>query len=273
VDHQRVARGEILFRLRDDLLRAELAAAQAALDQTGQQTGAGAAQVSAARAEVVRAEAALDGAEKSYGRTRALFDRGDVARAALDSAQAARDQALATRDAALAQLAAAQRQLGVTGAGNPTVRAAAARLAQAQIALSDATVRSPADGWIANLTLRPGAMVAAGQPLFALVEDGDWWIEANFKETDLDRIRPGQPARITLDMYPGLTLEGRVESIGPGSGAVFSLLPPQNASGNWVKVTQRFPVRIRIGPAPEDPERPLRVGASSTVRIDTTRPE
>jgi membrane fusion protein (multidrug efflux system) len=110
--------------------------------------------------------------------------------------------------------------------------------------------------------------VQAGTPAFAIVEDGHWWVDANFKETDLGRIKPGQKATISLDMYSGLTLDGEVESISAGSGATFSVLPPENATGNWVKVTQRFPVRVRITSAP-DPNKPLRLGASATVTIDT----
>ncbi len=111
----------------------------------------------------------------------------------------------------------------------------------------------------------------AGTPALALIEDGHWWVDANFKETDLARIKPGQPATIRLDMYPGTKLDGVVEAISAGSGATFSVLPPENATGNWVKVTQRFPIRIRITSQP-NPDKPLRVGASADVTIDTTAP-
>ncbi len=125
-------------------------------------------------------------------------------------------------------------------------------------------------GWVSNISLREGAMIIAERPQFSIVEDGHWWVEANFKETDLHHMRPGDRATITIDMYPGLVLGGTVESLGAGSGAVFSLLPPENATGNWVKVTQRFPVRIRIDPRHDDPNnlKPLRVGASATVAVD-----
>ena len=113
------------------------------------------------------------------------------------------------------------------------------------------------------------------------MEAGGWWVDANFKETDLGRIRPGLPARVTVDMYPGLELKGRVESIGAGSGASFALLPAQNATGNWVKVTQRFGVRIALegaeasarigaGAVSGAADRPLRLGASATVTLDAT---
>lgn len=136
--------------------------------------------------------------------------------------------------------------------------------------MEHATIIAPTRGWVANISLRPGQVVGVGQPLFSLVEDGEWWVDGNFKETDLARIRPGQPVSLTIDMYPGTKVNGSVESIGAGSGAVFSLLPAQNASGNWVKITQRFPVRIRLSDKPKDPALQLRVGASVTVTINTT---
>lgn len=267
LDHQHVAAGQILFRIEDDLLRTELAMAQAGLEQATQEVGALAAQVAAAQAQLNQAEAAQREAEIAFARAQALVARGDVARAAFDQARARRDEAGAARDAAAAALRAAQQQAGATGSENATLRNANARLAQARIALDDSIVRSPESGWVANVTVRPGAMVSVGQPVFSLVEDKAWWVDANFKETDIARIRPGQRATITVDMYPGVILTGRVQSIGPGSGAVFSLLPPQNASGNWIKVTQRFPIRIAIDKPPEGVQ--LRVGASAVVRVDT----
>lgn len=269
-EHAQVQAGQVLLRLQDDILRAELAAAQAAFEQAAQAAGAGAAQVAAAEAQVAQADAALGQAQSAFDRAEALHARGDLAQAALDNARGARDQAQAGRDAAAAALKAAQDQLGAEGTENAAVRAAMARLEQARIALDDAVLRSPVSGWVANLSLRPGAMISAGQPLFSIVENGTWWVDANFKETDIARLRPGQPARVTIDMYPGMTLSGRVDSIGAGSGSVFSLLPPQNATGNWVKVTQRFPVRIALDGASGDADKPLRVGASSTVVVDTT---
>ena len=111
---------------------------------------------------------------------------------------------------------------------------------------------APADGLLSNVTLRPGATVQAGAPLFAIIEANRWWVDANFKETDLARVKVGQPATVRLDMYPDVTFDGTVESISSGSGATFSVLPPENATGNWVKVTQRFPVRISLTNPPAE---------------------
>lgn len=141
-------------------------------------------------------------------------------------------------------------------------------LAKAELDLSYTRVVAPKNGKIANLTLRQGSMVEAGAPLFALVETDEWWVKANFKETELARIHRGQPASIELDMYPGHSFHGEVQSINPASGTAFSLLPPENATGNWVKVTQRFPVKVMI--KNPDAAHPLRVGASSQVVIDTS---
>ena len=164
-----------------------------------------------------------------------------------------------------------QTQLGGETDHDPAVRAARAALKRAQIALSHAVVYAPADGWIANLSLRPGDVITTGQSLFSIVEKNDWWVTANFKETALSRIRAGQPASITVDMYPDMKLTGTVASLGMGSGAIFSLLPPENATGNWVHVTQRFPVRIHLDyqPSPEQ-EQHLRAGSSVTATVDTT---
>jgi membrane fusion protein (multidrug efflux system) len=119
---------------------------------------------------------------------------------------------------------------------------------------------------VTNVSLRPGSVVAAYQPLFSLIDASEWWVSANFKETDLVRIAPGMAVTVSVDMLPGRTFAGHVDSVGMGSGATFALLPAQNASGNWVKVTQRFPLRVALDAV--DPG--LKVGASATVTVDTT---
>lgn len=130
-------------------------------------------------------------------------------------------------------------------------------------------VKAPATGIVSNLSLRPGNIVNAGQPLFSLIETSHFWVDANFQETQLTHIKTGLPATIKVDMYPDKKFDGVVESISHGSTNTFSLFPAENASGNWVKVTQRFTVRVKI--LKLDPEYPLRVGASCNVMIDTTQ--
>jgi membrane fusion protein (multidrug efflux system) len=145
---------------------------------------------------------------------------------------------------------------------------AKAELAEAELHLRYTRVTAPADGVIANLSLRQGSLVDTQNALFALIETENCWVDANYKENQLTRIRPGQTAEVKIDMYPDLALRGEVESISHGSGAAFSLLPAENATGNWVKVTQRFTVRVKLKPC--DARYPLRVGASTIVTIDTT---
>lgn len=269
-ENQHVNEGDLLFQIATDDLEAAVDAAQAGYDDARLQASAAVTDLSSGSADVDSAEAALKDAQDAYDRTAKLFELGDVAQAALDQATATRDQAQAALESARSALASASERTGQSGDDNPAVRSAKAQLDMARIDLARARMTAPASGWIANLDLRPGTLVAPNMPLFSLVEDDDWWIDANFKETDLARLRPGQPVTIAVDMYPGLELAGTLQSLGAGSGAVFSLLPPQNASGNWVKVTRRFPVRIGLDSRPDDPAMQLRVGASTSVTVDTS---
>lgn len=140
-------------------------------------------------------------------------------------------------------------------------------LDSAKLKTSYTIVKSSVDGYIANLNLADGQLVQAGQNVFGLVDDNAWWIDANFKETQMERLKPGQKVKVVLDMYPDHTYIGEITSISRNSGSTFSILPAQNATGNWVKVTQRFPVEIKVQ---DDPKYPLRVGSSAYVTVDTT---
>jgi membrane fusion protein (multidrug efflux system) len=146
------------------------------------------------------------------------------------------------------------------------VRAAIADLDRARVDLGHTRIVAPQAGVVSHLP-KVGARVDLGRPAFAIVTDHAVYVEANFKETDLEHVRPGQPVHVVVDTYPHFEWQGRVESISQATGAEFSLLPPQNASGNWVKVVQRIPVRVALVPGPDDP--PLRDGMSADVRIDT----
>lgn len=267
---QRVNKGDLLFAIDPAPFEAAVHEAEAALDQARQSARAAAAAIEAARARVDQVKAAVENAQSTYARVAQLRKRGDSTQAALDDALAALDQGKANQAAALASLEQARQTLGEGGEENAGVRAAAAALERARLNLSYTRVIAPSDGFISNLTTRPGQMVQAGASMFALVEDSSWWVDANFKETDLTRIRPGQPASVQVDMYPDRSINGVVESIGAGSGATFSLLPPENATGNWVKVTQRFTVRIKLIDHLHEVDRPLRVGASALITVDTT---
>lgn len=265
-----VTAGDVLFRIDDAPLQAALKTAEANFEQAQLAAGSSSAGVSGARAALKGAQAALAEARIEFNRQDALFRKGTVAKAVVDQVTNTVDQAKAAMLEAQSALAAAINQAGSSGDENALVRAASGQLKQAEIALGYATVTAPASGWVSNISVRPGQVVAAGQPLFSLVEDGAWWVDGNFKETDLLRLRPGQPVTIAIDMYPDTTLRGHIASLGAGSGAVFSLLPPENATGNWVKVTQRFPVRIALEQQQHDPALQLRVGASVTATVDTS---
>ena len=149
------------------------------------------------------------------------------------------------------------------------VREKAAARERAALDLARTTIRAPIDGVVVNMRLQQGEQVKAATPLFALVVLSRPWVEANFKETELTNVRVGQKATVVLDGYPDSTWDAIVESVSPATGAEFALLPPQNASGNWVKVVQRLPVKLRLLPHVGEP--PLRAGMTATVRIDTER--
>ncbi len=140
-----------------------------------------------------------------------------------------------------------------------------ATLKKAKLNLSYTKIAAPTSGWVTNVTLHSGNIVQANQPLFALISDQVFWVDANFKETDISKIHPKQTVDVVVDMYPKHHFKGIVESISGGSGTAFSLLPPQNATGNWVKVTQRVPVRIRI--INLDQDHLLRIGTSAKVKV------
>jgi membrane fusion protein (multidrug efflux system) len=145
------------------------------------------------------------------------------------------------------------------------VLAAETEVKAAELDLDRTHIKAPTSGTVANFSLRPGNAVSASVPLFVIVSDQEYWVDANFKETQLKEIRPGQHAEIKSDVYPDRIFHGTVQSVSGGSGSAFSLLPPQNATGNWVKVTQRVPVRIRV--EDPDPQRPLRIGTTATVKV------
>jgi membrane fusion protein (multidrug efflux system) len=206
------------------------------------------------------AEAALAAAVRGVNGT---FSHADATRAQLAQAKVALAKARADyqrREAASAD--------GADVAHNPDVLAAEARLRAAAISLSHMRVVAPVDGVVAQRTVQAGQQVAAGAPLLAVVPLKNVWIDANFKEGQLERMRVGQPVTVTADIYGGdVTYHGRIEGLGAGSGSAFALLPPQNASGNWIKIVQRVPVRIALDPR-EVETHPLRVGLSVSVRAD-----
>jgi membrane fusion protein, multidrug efflux system len=268
-DDDKVAMGDPLFDLDPTPYEAALRNARAQFDAAANAAGTAADDLKAAATELEAKRAALEEAIAKYREAETAQAEGAAPSPQTADALKAWHDAVGSYDAAYAAFGRAQDEDLVVTTPTVKLRAAAAQLDKATSDAVKTHITAPGAGWISNMRLRPGSVMQAGTPAFAIVEDGQWWVDANFKETDVYRIRAGQPATISLDMYPGLALEGTVESISSSSGALFSVLPPENATGNWVKVTQRFPVRIKITSAP-DPDAPLRVGASATVTVDTT---
>jgi membrane fusion protein (multidrug efflux system) len=268
-DDDKVATGDPLFDLDPTPYEAALRGARAQFDAAANAAGTAADPLKDAATTLEEKRAALDTAMAKYREAEAAQTEDAPPTQQLTDALKGWHEALDAFDAAAAAFSKAQDEDLIVTTPTVKLRAAAAQLDKATQDRVKTYITAPGSGWVSNFRLRPGSVIQAGTPAFAIVEEGPWWVDANFKETDLGRIKKGQPATISLDMYPGLTLEGTVESVSAGSGAIFSVLPPENATGNWVKITQRFPVRIMITSKPE-PDKPLRVGASATVTVDTT---
>jgi len=264
-DQQTVKKGDVLVEIDPQPYQLAVDAAEAQLDIAYQGTSQDKAAVAAARAQVSQRTAELTNAQSNEKRAKELTEQKLISSQVADTAMTEARTAEAGVSAAQANLQQALSALGKAGANNATVRAAAAKLAQTRLDLAHSRITAPADGLVANFDLRPGSMVQAGVPIFTIIGNADYWLDANFKETELARIRPGQKARVVVDMYKQHDFKGEVQSLSGGAGQAFSLLPAQNATGNWVKVTQRVPVRIRI--LDPDPDFPLRIGTTATVRI------
>ncbi len=266
------------YHVRVELAKADLAAAATATGShaiTGQAVAlvqTATQQSAAADAQIVAAQANYDKAKADLARLQELVAKQIVSRQQLDAAQAAADGAQATLLAAERQSAAGVATVSNAQAG---VRLAAARLAGAQASLDNAVLQlsyakiaAPASGIMNHKAIEPGQLVQPGQALFNIVTDTGAFLAANFKETQLDHIRVGQKVTFEVDAYDGATAEGVVESLSAATGAKDALLPPDNATGNFTKVVQRVPVRIRVT-RDLGPERPLRPGMSVTVHVAT----
>ncbi|MFO0986222.1 MAG: HlyD family secretion protein [Alphaproteobacteria bacterium] len=270
-DSQRVRKGDMLFRLDDRSYRFALERAEANLAQVRLQIEQLRAGYRQKRSELQAARDVLDFQGRQFERSRALVGNKTVSEAQFDQARQAVQTAWQNVAAIEQQIAGILASLGGDAESaadkHPLVLQAQAQLDQARLDLERATVRAPLDGVVSRVeSLQVGQYLNVGAAAFALVT-ARVWIEANFKETELTHMAVGNAATVTVDSYPGMTLTAHVESIGAATGSEFSILPPQNATGNWVKVTQRLPVRIAIDAA--DPARPLRAGMSATVEVDT----
>jgi membrane fusion protein (multidrug efflux system) len=264
-ENQYVHKGDALFDIDPQPFRVAVAHARAGVELARRGTLQDTAEVRALEAELARHNTDFGNAELAERRTQSLVAKGFMSQQAVDDAAAKVAVSRASVEQAMARLEKARAALVSQDGRTPAVAAALATLEQATIDLTNTHVRSPQDGWVVNKRLVAGSSVSPGQPLFGLIRDKSFWVDANFKETELPGLHAGQAAEVEVDMYPGQVFKGRVESLGGGTGAAFSLLPPQNATGNWVKVAQRVPVKIRFESF--DDRYPLRVGATATVTV------
>ena len=299
VNTQYVRKGDVLLRLDDSDARLAVEKAEAAylkarrqFTQSSATSGSLAAQVGArdadigqARAQLVAAQSAVEKAKADLDRREHLADNGFVSREELTSyrngyvsaqsnvrqAQAAIAQAEASRGAAQESYAANQALIqGTSIDTSPDVAAAKAALDQARLDLQRTVIRAPIDGVVTNRQVQVGQRIAAGNSVMTIVPVGTVYVDANFKEGQLSRVRPGQAATLTSDLYGSkVVFHGRVMGFAGGTGSAFALIPAQNATGNWIKVVQRLPVRIALNPK-ELASHPLRVGLSMEAEIDVS---
>jgi len=270
-ENQRIEAGAMLFRLDDEPFRLALKRAEARLAGVGQEIEAYRATWRRQRAELRLAQDDVAYLERETERQRRLRDKRVLSEAKFDEVRhrlgTARRRIAAIRET----IALALTKLGgdpqLPASRHPHYRQVLVERDQARMALDDAEVRAPIAGIVSNLELQAGEYVKAGAALFGLVAPAPLWIEVNLKETELTHVRPGRPARVRFDAYPEREWPARVASLGAATGAEFALLPPQNATGNWVKVVQRLPLRLSLEAQPR--ETPLRAGMSVEVSIDT----
>ena len=271
-DNERVHKGDLLFKIDERPFQLRVDEARAKLSNAKLQVDALKATYRQKQSELRSAEDTLAYEKRESERQTRLLSSGI-------SSQAQVDRAVHARDSAAQAVAAAQQQIASTVANlggdpsidpdkHPSVLQAKAELGRAELDLSYTTISAPVDGIVTQVEkLQVGDYVNAASPVFALVAADDVWVEANFKEVQLAKMREGQPATVKIDTYGDRTFSGHVASISPGTGAQFSVLPAQNATGNWVKVVQRLTVRVHIDDA--DGNHPLFAGLSATVKVDT----
>lgn len=272
-DNEAVKAGVPLFRVDTALVEVSLARAEAQMGVVRTELEGLRAEHRVALAETAEAEERIGFLERQVERLQRMKERGmsredqyDEARNALETA---RRRVVSQKERAARMLAALGGDPKAPAERHPKYLEALAARDAARLELARARVVAPADGVVSNMKLQPGEHVQRGVPVFSLVEGGAPWVEANFKETQLAYVRPGQAATVEADAWPGLRFPARVGAIAPATGAEFAVLPPQNATGNWVKVVQRVPVVLQL--EKQDGLPTLRAGMTVTVSVDTGR--
>ncbi|MEJ0077369.1 MAG: HlyD family secretion protein [Alphaproteobacteria bacterium] len=278
-DNAHVRAGDVIakiddgdYRLAVDSARGKVMTQQAAIARIGKQVEAQQAAIDQARAQFASAQAGSARAEADYARQQQLAARDYASKQALDAALAARDQSKASVQGAQAAIEAAQANEAVLKAQQEeaarTLKELQTALDKAERDLSFTVIKAPMDGAIGNRAMQVGDYVQPGQRLASLVPLDAVYVDANFKETQLAGVKPGQPVQISVDAFSSKKIDGTVVSVAPASGSVFSLLPPDNATGNFTKIVQRVPVRIQV-PAELAEQGVLRPGMSVVVNVDT----
>ncbi|WP_421998873.1 HlyD family secretion protein [Reyranella sp.] len=272
-DHQEVRAGETLMTIESRPFKLALDSAEAELDAARSQVETLRGVWRETVSELADAEARADYFQRQFQRQEELASKGIASVAKREEAQnearAAADHVATVREKLRRVLTALNGDPKLPAEEHHLVRDKTAARERAALDLARTSIRSPVDGVVVNMRVQQGEQVKAATPLFAVVVVSRPWVEANFKETELTHVRVGQKATVVADTYPDATWEAVVESVSPATGAEFAVLPPQNASGNWVKVVQRLPVKLRLFPHAGEP--PLRAGMTATVRIDTGR--
>jgi len=278
-DNAHVRAGDVIakiddgdYRLAVDSARGKVTTQQATIDRIGKQVEAQQAAIDQAKAQLLSAQAGATRAELDFTRQQTLAARDYASKQALDTAQANKDQSKASVQGAQAGVEAADANVSVLKAQQQeaaqTLKELQTALAKAERDLSFTVIKAPMDGVVGNRAMQVGDYVQPGQRLASLVPLGAVYVDANFKETQLAKVRPGQPVKISVDSLGGEKIDGTVVSVAPASGSVFSLLPPDNATGNFTKIVQRVPVRIEV-PFELAEKGVLRPGMSVVVNVDT----
>ena len=270
-ENNKVEAGQMLFRLNPEPFQIALNQATAKLDSIKAEIRELQAIYRQKQAELKIQQSDLAYFKTEYDRQVKLKKRGVVSQSRLDESRrnvnSTKQRILAIRQEISRALARLGGDLSKQIDEHPLVQEAFAERERMALRLSWTQIRSPDSGIVTNISLEPGEFVKAGTPIFSVVATGNIWVEANLKETDLTHVKVGQDTNISIDSYPDRIWRARVESISMATGAEFSLLPPQNATGNWVKVVQRIPIKFKLLDSPYDP--PLRAGMSVVVEIDT----
>ncbi|MEK6211922.1 MAG: HlyD family secretion protein [Pseudomonadota bacterium] len=273
-DNQPVEAGALLFRLDPEPYQIAVAGARAQMDVVRTDVQSLRAEYRVTLQEAAEGRERIDFLARQLERQERLKEkgmtRGDTYDEARHNVEAAKRRLDSIREKTNRVLAGLSGDPNLPAERHPRYAEARAAYDAAMLELSRAAIKAPVAGVVSNMKLRVGEFVQKGAPMFSLIESGPLWIEANYKETQLTYMQVGQTATVLADAYPDQEWPGAVEAIAPATGAEFAVLPPQNATGNWVKVVQRVPVRIKVEQPPGKPQ--LRAGMTVTVAVDTGRP-